>query len=50
MTERYDLKALLREIAEDEAVEIESLKEKRVSQEYITKLLARKKKGDQSET
>ena len=44
MAERYDLKKILEEIAEDEAIEKERPSDRRISQEYIKKLLAQKKK------
>ena len=42
---RTDLKTLLKEIAEDEAIENQRPKDARVSQAYIKEILAKRKKG-----
>jgi hypothetical protein len=45
MLEKYDLKEMLDEIAEDEAIASGS-KDVKVSQDEIKKLLAKKRKGE----
>ncbi len=45
-TERYDLNAILAEVAEDEAMAAGRPKDQRVSQDYIKEIMARKKKGE----